>query len=66
MVVGQPTNILLTIPPNTTNFMAVGQCPSECTSWGIEKNDGITVFNTLLHAHMSGIMIPSNQEALAL
>jgi len=48
------THVSLTIPPNQTDYVVAGQCASDCTDWGITENEGINVFNSLLHSHLSG------------
>jgi len=47
------TNLVMTVPPNTTDFVVTGQCGSDCTSKKFNE-DGISVFNVLLHSHLSG------------
>lgn len=52
VTLGHDVEISLTVPPNTPDFLVVGHCAPGCT----EKfpADGLTVFNSLLHSHLSG------------
>ncbi|XP_035702350.1 DBH-like monooxygenase protein 2 homolog [Folsomia candida] len=54
LAIGHMTNPVLTIPPNVDDFVITGHCPPEATRWGIAPETGITVFNSLLHSHISG------------
>ncbi|CAL8107981.1 unnamed protein product [Orchesella dallaii] len=54
LTVAHSTHVTLTIPPNQENYIVAGQCGSECTDWGIPDENGIQVFNSLLHSHLSG------------
>ncbi|XP_021961495.1 DBH-like monooxygenase protein 2 homolog [Folsomia candida] len=53
LMVGHQVNQALTVPPNTTSFVTVGHCASSCTQEKLPQ-DGIKVFNSLLHSHLSG------------
>jgi len=53
LMVYHETSVVLTVPPNATEFVVTGHCSSECTR-GKFPEEGITVFNVLLHAHVSG------------
>lgn len=52
-ILGHHTVPSLTVPPETTNFVTVGHCPSACTDAFLPE-EGVTVFNSLLHGHLSG------------
>ncbi|XP_021960173.1 DBH-like monooxygenase protein 2 homolog [Folsomia candida] len=54
LAVGHETDFMFTIPPNISDFTLIGQCGPECTNWGIKEKEGVTIFNVLLHAHISG------------
>jgi len=44
---------VLTIPPNTPEFSVTGHCSADCTSDKLQS-EGISIFNVLLHSHISG------------
>jgi len=48
-----PSDVTVTVPPNTTDFVVTAQCGSDCTSQKL-NTEGISVFNVLLHSHLSG------------
>jgi len=41
------------VPPNTADFVVAGHCSSDCTQKHVPL-PGISVFNVLMHSHMSG------------
>jgi hypothetical protein len=47
------TDPQLLVPPMTTDFVIASNCPSQCTQATLPPS-GITVFNVLLHSHLSG------------
>lgn len=53
LVVGHDVSKSMTIPPNTSNFVTAGHCSSFCTRLKFPPQ-GITLFNALLHSHLSG------------
>ncbi|XP_021952866.1 DBH-like monooxygenase protein 1 [Folsomia candida] len=52
MILGHEVDLSTTVPPNTPSYKDVGHCGSECTNMFPEN--GINVFNSLLHSHLSG------------
>jgi hypothetical protein len=52
MTVGHQVDASLTVPPNTKEYVAVGHCSPTCTN--LLPINGLTVFNALLHSHISG------------
>jgi hypothetical protein len=52
LMIGHDVNPSLLVPPNTDDFVVAGHCSSECTNQFPEG--GLTVFNSLLHSHLSG------------
>jgi len=53
LMVAQPSNYLLMVPPNTSNFTAVAHCMPRCLGNGVIPPEGITIYNAFLHAHTS-------------
>lgn len=53
LVVDHKTRIQLTVPPNSENYVVTGHCSPFCTQ-ALFPEDGINVFNNLLHAHLAG------------
>jgi len=43
----------LIIPPNRQDFVVAGHCSSGCTQRYLPQS-GISVFNVLMHSHISG------------
>jgi hypothetical protein len=53
LTVGRSTSESILVPPNQSNFVIAGHCPSSCTSKFFTA-EGFKVFNIGLHAHSSG------------
>ncbi|CAL8067984.1 unnamed protein product [Orchesella dallaii] len=54
LTIAHEVHVSLAVPPNQKNYIVAGQCGSKCTELGVIEEDGINVFNSLLHAHLSG------------
>jgi hypothetical protein len=52
LTLGHETDWTLTIPPASSNYMIVGHCAPSCSNK--IPQGGISVFNVLLHSHLSG------------
>jgi len=52
LTIGHDVNPALLVPPNESNFIVSGHCSPGCTNKFPEG--GITVFNAMLHSHLSG------------
>ncbi|ODM90036.1 DBH-like monooxygenase protein 1 [Orchesella cincta] len=53
LIVNHDTSPVLTIPPNSKNFIVSGHCSSACTENELPE-DGVTNFNNLFHSHLAG------------
>jgi len=53
LIVMHDIGVTMTVPPNTPEFVVTAHCSSGCTSREL-GTDGISVFNVLLHSHLSG------------
>lgn len=52
LLLGSKIKFTQMIPPNSANFINAGHCGASCTQYF--PQDGIHVYNILLHAHLSG------------
>jgi dopamine beta-monooxygenase len=54
MEIGLEYNAKNSIPPNMSKFQLTGYCLGQCTNIGLPNPDGITVFASQLHTHLTG------------
>lgn len=58
--IGQYYDYNFVVPPNSTEYLVVGHCSSNCTKKWVPE-EGVEIFNIMLHSHAYGkAQLPGN------